>query len=143
MIVDADRIGSFLEDREDSDAAPIHRWLSRGRGKLVYSTGGKFATEVLRRQRQRLLEYDRAGRARRIPAHSFVADERRLRRQGGLRSNDAHVIALARASGARLLYTGDRRLMQDFRDPRFVQKPRGRIYSGQKNAGLLETTICR
>ena len=143
MIVDADRIGSFLEDREDSDAAPIHRWLSRGRGKLVYSTGGKFATEVLRRQRQRLLEYDRVGRARRIPAHSFVGDERRLRRQGGLRSNDVHVIALARASGARLFYTGDRRLMKDFKDPRFVRKPRGRIYSRQKNAGLLETTICR
>ena len=48
--------------------------------------------------------------------------------QKGHRSNDAHVLALA-ASGARLLYTNDNLLMDDFRNPNIVPGPRGRIYT--------------
>ena len=45
------------------------------------------------------------------------------------RSNDSHVIALAQISGARLLYTNDRDLQDDFKDKRLISKPRGKIYS--------------
>ena len=43
------------------------------------------------------------------------------------RSNDQHVIALARISGARILYAHDSNLGDDFRDPALVPNPRGRL----------------
>ena len=49
------------------------------------------------------------------------------------RSNDSHVIALARISGARLLYSNDLDLHKDFKNPRIINEPRGRIYTTVKN----------
>ena len=44
------------------------------------------------------------------------------------RSDDEHVIALARVSKARLLYAHDTDLRDDFRDPALISNPRGRLY---------------
>ena len=46
-----------------------------------------------------------------------------------LQSNDAHVIALAQLSGARLLYTNDGDLQKDFRNKNLVDNPEGKVYS--------------
>ena len=43
IIVDANRIGAFLADPPEKDAAPVRRWIDAGKGSVVYSTGGKFA----------------------------------------------------------------------------------------------------
>ena len=45
------------------------------------------------------------------------------------RSDDPHILALALVSGSRLLFTNDRRLQEDFRNPRIINYPRGRIYT--------------
>lgn len=142
LIVDADRMGIFLETPEHSDAKPIHAWLRRGVGRLVYSTGGKFDSELYRRARELLGSYRRAGRATLIPEDTFRDDADRLNEEAELRSNDAHVLALARASRARLLYTGDKSLQDDFRDPHIISNPRGKIYSGAKNRRLLNANAC-
>ena len=143
IIVDANRLGQFLAEPPHEDSAPIHNWLNRrqGSGVILYSTGGRFATEVMGKRRAKLADYARSGKARLIPAERFVADEQALQADGNLRSNDAHVLALARASGARLLYTGDRSLMDDFRDRRIIQ-PKGKVYSGAANAKLLTNSAC-
>ncbi len=44
-------------------------------------------------------------------------------------NNDEHVLALARMSGARLLYSNDRALQDDFQDPHIINSPRGRVYT--------------
>lgn len=44
-------------------------------------------------------------------------------------SDDPHVIALARASGARLLFSNDKKLQQDFGNKALISGPRGRVYS--------------
>ena len=46
-----------------------------------------------------------------------------------VRSDDPHIIALADISHARLLYTNDKDLTDDFRDPRIIKSPRGHVYS--------------
>ena len=143
IIVDADRLGIFLSDPIAEDAVPIHEWLKKGAGKLVYSTSGKFSTEVRGTSRRRLAEHYRAGRAVAIPAREFHNDERQLRHNSAVRSNDSHVLALARYSGARVLYTGDGKLIDDFKDKRLIDEPRGKIYSGRKNADLLARSACR
>ena len=144
IIVDANKLGEFLAEPAHEDAEPIRRWLHRprGAGALVYSTEGKFASELGNEARRKLADYLRAGRARLVPASRFAEDEARLNASGMLRSDDPHVLALARASGARLLYTGDQDLIADFKDRRLIGTPRGRIYSGSANANLLTAKVC-
>ena len=142
LIVDADRMGIFLETPEHEDAKPVHEWLRRGVGRLVYSTGGKFDSELYRRAQELLGTYRRAGRATFVPEDSFRDDVRRLQADVSLRSNDAHVLALARASRARLLYTGDKDLQADFKDGQIISDPRGKIYSRAKNRRLLNANAC-
>lgn len=141
IIVDANMLGMFLADGENVDAGPIHAWLRRGKGVVVYSTGRTFAKELGRRARDRLAQYVRAGMAVRVSEERFHEDVRFLRTR--IRSDDPHVLALARASGARILYTADHRLMDDFKDKRFIDEPRGKVYTGAANAKSLARTPCR
>ena len=55
--------------------------------------------------------------------------EEELSREGRCLSNDAHIIALGQISGARLLYSNDRALQEDFRNKRLIDRPRGKVYS--------------
>ena len=142
IIVDANKLGAFLADPADEDSRPIRRWLDRGAGSLVYSTGGKFKEEIQGRYKNKLADYARAGRAKLIPESRFAADERSLEARADLRSDDPHVLALARTAGVRLLYTGDRNLILDFKDKNFIDRPRGKVYSGAHNATLLTGSVC-
>ena len=139
MIIDANRLGLFLADPVHPDAAPVRRWLDKQGGRIVYSTGGSFAKEVVGRARTKLLAYSRAGKAVYVPANHFEVDADALAPH--IRSDDPHVLALARVTGARLLYTGDGALIDDFKDRRLIQ-PRGRVYSRAANARLLTSSTC-
>ena len=143
MIIDANKLGVFLADQMADDVQPIHGWLNKGWGNLVYSTGGAFADEVGRPTRKRLARYVQAGRATVIPASAFEDDERQLSDNSAVRSDDHHVLALARYSGARVLYTGDTALIGDFKNKQLIDKPRGKIYSGARNARLLTRSTCQ
>lgn len=144
IIVDANKLGIVLAEPPHEDAAPIRRWLDRpaGVGSIVYSDGGQFAKELGSKAKRKLVDYSQAGKARLVPASRFAKDEAELQASGRLRSNDAHVLALARASGARLLYTADQDLINDFKDHHIVRRPRGKIYSGAANADLLTDKVC-
>lgn len=142
IIVDANRLGAFLADPATSDAAPIRNWLDRRGGRIVYSTGGAFAKEVGRPTRAKLLTYVRAGKATLIPPGQFADDERALSENTDLRSDDPHVLALARWTRVRLLYTGDANLIADFKDKKLIDRPRGKVYSTAANAGLLTKAAC-
>lgn len=141
IIIDANVLGKFLADPPDADAVPVHAWLTRRRGKLVYSTGGKFAREIVGNARQRLADYVRAGLAvEEVRRERLQEEEDRLAAE--IRSDDAHMLALARVSGARLLYTDDGDLMADFKTKRFIDHPRGKVYSSAANQSLLSRTRC-
>ena len=49
-----------------------------------------------------------------------------------------HVLALALVSGARLLYTNDAALIDDFGNPEIVARPRGKIYTTARNANVTD-----
>ena len=140
MIIDANRLGRFLADPVHEDAAPIRDWLDRRDGRIVYSTGGKFSREVGRGLRSKLAGYVRAGKAIFVPPERFANDEIALRPI--ISSDDPHVLALARATGVRLLYTADGDLTDDFKDKRFINGPRGKVYSRAVNADLLTRSAC-
>lgn len=111
-------MGEFL-DPEHQDSEPIRKWLNAG-GKLVYSTGGGFSNEIGNSSiyKEKLTEYSRSGRAHLIPNNYFANDEKDLKNLD-IRSDDPHVLALARFTRARLLYTNDRNLIKDFKDRDF------------------------
>lgn len=144
IIVDANKLGTFLADSPDADSEPIHRWLGHrnAKGVLVYSTGGKFGAELGLQARKKLFVYVQAGKAHLIPPHRFADDADQLQASGKLRSDDPHVLALARASGARLLYTADGDLIADFKDRDLIDSPRGKIYSNAGNSDLLTANTC-
>lgn len=144
LIADASTFGDLLADPTTDDAAPIRIWLERG-GTLVYSTGGKFGTEIERspKLKRRLEVYYQAGRARLVPYERLAEDEASLSTRTDLRSNDPHVLALARASGTRLLFTRDAALMADFKNKALIDRPRGKVYSSASNSRLLKPSVCR
>lgn len=136
MIVDANVLGMFLLQSKNPDTAPIHEWLQRGWGSIVYSTGGQFDTDIAPRNRERLAGLVRAGRARLVPRERVEPHEVEF---GNIRSNDPHILALARAASVRLLYTRDGKLRSDFTDEKFIG---GAIYRDHEDAGLLTEDAC-
>ena len=58
------------------------------------------------------------------------------------KSNDRHILAMALASGARLLYTKDGRLSRDFRNPAIINNPQGVVYSRVSDSGNLRADVC-
>lgn len=142
MIIDASRLGTFFAEPMSPDAAPIYRWLNRGRGTVVYSTEGKFRTEIVGNVRRKLADLVRDGRAKRV-LMARMAQHLNAIETLPMQSNDPHVLALARASGVRLLYTGDGNLVTDFKNAQLINHPRGKVYTRAANAGLLTNDACR
>lgn len=140
IIVDANVLGNFLSDPADEDTKPIRKWLDRGWGRIVYSTGGTFASEIKGAARERLAVYVRDGRAASIPADRF--EERKRALEGRIQSDDPHVLALALEAKVRLLYTKDKQLIADFTDKKIIDRPRGKVYSSRRNSHLLTSTAC-
>ena len=140
IIIDANRLGDFLANPPRADVQPIHDWLRHG-GKIVYSTGGKFATDIGGTVKRKLAEHVRGGRADQIPYTEISAAVSEL--QDKIKSDDPHVLALARHSRVRVLYTHDQDLIDDFKDKRFIDRPRGAIYKSARNADLLSPSLCR
>jgi hypothetical protein len=86
-----------------------------------------------------LYRLDQQGSARKIPDSVIDQEEQSLIDGNLCRSNDHHIIAIARISTARLLCTDDGLLMQDFKDPVLISNPRGKIYRRESHADLIRT----
>jgi hypothetical protein len=144
LIIDANKTADFLNKPSHPDHVPIYAWIESGRGMIPL--GGQLAREILRiRNAQRYFrELLRAGRARRYPDERVDADEAAVRDTGLCVSDDPHVIALARVSGARVLFSEDRDLWDDFRNPQLVPRPVGKIYRRAEHVAILrEARPCR
>ena len=109
----------------------------------MYSDGGKFGKEMSWPAKTRLMRLNQAGKAKLIPSKKLVVTERELLTQEKTRSNDLHILALAKVSGARLLFTEDKNLMEDFKNTQLINNPKGRIYSRASNKDLLTDSECR
>ena len=141
IIIDTNKIHDFLKDPSSVDMKPIHTWLSKRGGSFVYTTYGKYGKE-LKDAKDRLSVYVRNGHAHLVDKSKIIPEENKLQAIKIHKSNDIHILALARASGARLLYTGDKALMADFKKKAIID-PRGKIYSGSGHKRLLKADICR
>ena len=105
-------------------------WLERKGGPLV--VGGRLLSDELggyHNFNSWLVQALIAGKARRISDDTVDAAMSSLQQRQVCRSDDEHILALAQVSGARLLFTNDRALQQDFRNQRIIGGTRGRVYT--------------
>lgn len=122
----------FGQDRPAAGKA-FFDWVNSGHGSLV--AGGRLlaeldGTQAFRKWRRQAIL---AGRLRLVNDGAVEEWTRKLERESSCRSNDPHVIALALVSGARLLYSNDRSLGDDFRDRSLIENPPGRVYTTRKD----------
>lgn len=106
----------------------FRKWIDSGKGKLV--VGGKLRQELCDAGCEEWLQGAiLAGDAKSIDDEKVDTEAETLEDQGLCRSDDPHVIALARLGGARLLYSNDKKLHRDFKDKNLIDSPQGKIYS--------------
>ena len=119
----------------------LRNWLYDGNGCLV--TGGQNFQEINRNARvsQELATLSRSGRVRSVSDRVLAPY---LARIEGVqcRSDDQHILALALATGARLLVTRDKELHSDFKNSNIIKNPRGNIYQSDDHEQLLRR-YCR
>lgn len=102
----------------------FYRWLQK-RGTVV--VGGGLRREIPNKWLAVFRELQQNGTARDIPDEEVDIEENRIRTEASYVSDDEHVLALARVSGARLLYTNDPDLQDDFRDRQILRG--GKVYT--------------
>ena len=132
-IVDANVRDQVFGDAQSDAGKFFLDWLLKPNGGTL-ALGGRLRSELSDNGRNRsfLQVYGQLrldGRVKDIPDEQVDAETANLEARRICRSNDAHVLALARVSGARLLYTNDQALQEDFNDPQLVSEPRGRVYT--------------
>lgn len=137
VIVDGNVAHEVFHKTVTEDGTPVREWLETGSGRLVF--GGKLAKELEHADaaRRYLIELTRQGRAIRVPPDKVKRAVEDLTRVQSLKSNDPHVIALARITGARVLFSRDQDLHNDFKNAAIIARPRGRVYTSRKHRRLL------
>lgn len=152
-IVDANAAHEVF-GRQPTDAGEgFFRWLNSGKGKLV--VGGKLKEELMGKKPKKgeklkeevngVSEFRVWAAQNNLSGKLINADENRVdqetekaRSSGGLKSDDPHIIALAQVSGARLLFSNDRDLQKDFKNPVIINEPRGKVYSTISNQSFTD-----
>jgi len=138
VIVDTNIADRVLLKHDDPDFSDVNVALKSGKVTLVY--GDKLAKEYSGNQavRKFVVSLARAGIAHRVRESLIDAELNWLEEQGGCESNDRHIIALARASGARILCSNDGALGRDFNNIALINKPKGKIYKNSEHKHLLK-----
>lgn len=140
LIVDnsvRDRVFFKPEDRDFQDLHSCLMGNGRPFVKIVY--GGELRREYLRRKdmMEQLAALDRKGQAKIISDAEVDNETEAVKASGLCRSNDEHVIALARVAKVRLLCADDTALKQDFKTKTLIDKPRGKVYNRKSHKELL------
>ena len=136
-IVDTNVVGELWDGGRSAAGQCFRRWVEGPSGRLV--VGGQIRQELGSSSAARWLqELDRAGKLTRVDDSRVDRQAARLRSvpasdPSSCRSDDHHVIALAQISGARLLYTNDGVLQDDFKTKRLIDGPRGKVFSTLEN----------
>lgn len=140
-IIDASVVRNLFGDYPTDAGRRFLHWVMAGPNRLAI--GGHLHDEMKRVPNARTWLYTTVGRGSvyRIREDKVTKRQHCLEKTGQLRSNDAHVIALAQVSGARLLYSNDRKLNEDFQNRNIINCPLGHVYTtiGDNNGAYTPT----
>jgi hypothetical protein len=136
IIIDADLAHKVFGVPLPHEYVPLWNWLTRKDGRIVFGGLNSRQLEKNKRAKEVILEWNRKGIAIGI---SGVDEEQELVEAGAhYESNDPHIIALARLSGARILCSRDKKLHKDFTNPGLLTRPRGKIYQNAEHRNVLK-----
>lgn len=137
VILDVNLIGRFKKNPVDEDMKPVHQWLESKNGKIVYSDTEKFRKEwdegggyALRRQLQR------RDKLRLVSDQDVQEKENELKDE--IKSDDPHIIALARIAQVKVLVSNDNKLIGDFKE----NISQGKVYKTKSHRHLLTKDTC-
>lgn len=105
-------------------------WINKGSNRLV--VGGKLLSELETGSplfRNWASEVARSGNMKILNEGRILEMTDQIEQERRHTSDDPHVLAVARLSGARLLYSNDADLQRDFKNKRLIDDPRGKVYS--------------
>lgn len=142
MIVDVNSAADLCQPQLSPEADAVIKWVETRGGQIVH--GGQLTDELSRNGRVRrwLRTLGQAGRARQLPAEDVTKEAQRVQELGECVSDDFHIVALARISGARLLFSRDQPLHADFTNRALIDQPRGKVYQGINHRHLLDGATC-
>lgn len=124
LIVDTNKLRWFTDTSEEIPQIVIGL-LKRQKGKLYI--GGGLKEEIPHKYRQWYSVGVRAGWIVNVSDEEVDQETTWLKVHHTLESNDHHVVALARVSGARVLVSCDGCLRDDFRDRNLISQPPGKL----------------
>ena len=135
-ILDASVVSQVFGNKRPPAGQAFFDWIAYRHGRVI--VGGKLDRELKKNGRFRLWIRDAllSGKARRLAAREVDEVADLLTRDGACKSDDEHVIALAQLSGARLLYSNDKKLNRDFLNAELVPPPPGKVYTTLRDKGF-------
>ena len=126
-IIDANVVGEVFGPNPSPAGEEFRAWIIKGSGRLI--CGGELQEEL-----ERIEDFKKWARnALNFGKMKNINDGKVRRRTAqiqkeSIQSDDPHILALAQVSGSRLLYSNDKKLHKDFKNPALVD-PVGSIYS--------------
>lgn len=112
-------------------------------GRIILVVGGRLLKEPTVKNSDQVhslwLQLIIAGLVKRFDDNDVDDQTQIVKRKGGYKSDDPHIIALAQISGARLLYSNDEKLQEDFKNKSLIDNPRGKVYSTLKGKEYTTT----
>lgn len=155
-ILDSNVLNDVFKPSRSGAFKGFYEWLVKGKGSLVFSE--KFLKdEILHKNtsfevKKTFSEFQSSGIANEVKPDKLNPEREFINlHKDRLLSNDFEILAIARATKSRLLFTNDRRLHQDFRNRAIVDTPKRVIYttvggrtqlSQQHKDMLKRTDIC-
>jgi predicted nucleic acid-binding protein len=138
IIVDANVASDFI--KESDDAKPVLDLVIEDRLKIVcdHRLSKEWGNSRLKKL---TIQFIQAGRLFVYTQEQMAIEAEKLKKLS-FKSDDPHILALARVSGARVLYSKDKKLHEDFKDSKLIHSPRGRVYQNQKHKHVLRKSAC-
>ena len=139
VIIDANILSDVFGENRSEAGEKLFEWIDnpKKRGHLLLG-GTKLRAESMHVSAFSVWwrNATRSGVATEIKAKEIDDLEQYLIAEDSCSSDDEHIIALAKVSGARLLYSNDVALVDDFRNkgktPNLLPQPRGKSYPSSK-----------
>ena len=129
-IIDSNIVHEIFGESRPEAGKKFLNWIESGKVQLV--VGGTLFQE-LKGASQNFRKWTKSafstGKIILENGERVMEREKELQETKVCSSNDLHIIALAQLSGARLLYSNDKKLQQDFKNRQLINNPRGKIYS--------------
>ena len=115
-LLDASAFGHFCVTSAKTAGHQFRCWITRGDGVVIYSADASYGAELAQaRKIQALLsDFRQRGLAIRIDPERVETERRHIPPRPARRSNDPHVLAVAAAGDATVLFSCDGDLRDDF-----------------------------